>query len=95
MEWSTIAPLLIQIPFVLLMAYILDKQAKMGVEVVKFLMTQFETITQKQADRHKEMTDSLLGLIDEVSARTTPDNLNAKQIAMMEKYIKSQAEQSK
>lgn len=46
-----------------------------------------------QADRHQLAIDSLLGLIDEMSSRTTPDKLTAKQIANIEDYLTSQNSQ--
>ena len=69
-----------------------DRQAKMFVEVFRFLMTEFKTINEKQADRHREIIESLLGLVDELAARSNPDKVTYKQLKSFEDYLKSQAE---
>jgi hypothetical protein len=40
-----------------------------------------------QADRHKQMTESLLGLIDELSANANPGKISAQQYRNYEQYL--------
>lgn len=89
-DWSTIISLAIQIPFVILMAYILDRQARIGIEIFKHLMAEFKTMNERQAERHEKVTESLLGLIDELAARSQPEKVSSKQLKLIQEYLDSQ-----
>lgn len=89
-DWTTIIPLAVQIPFVLLMAFILDRQAKLGVELFKYLMAEFKTINQTQAERHQAITETLLGLVDELASRANPDKITYRQFKELQDYLAEQ-----
>lgn len=89
-DWTTIIPLAVQIPFVLLMAFILDRQAKLGVELFKYLMAEFKTINQTQAERHQAITETLLGLVDELASRANPDKITHRQFKELQDYLAEQ-----
>ena len=70
---------LIQIPIVAALIYL-----------VLALEDKRQKSEQSREEAHQRLVESLLGVIDELAARSSPDKLNSRQLTMIQDYLRNE-----